>query len=59
MKKLVLTIAMVCLSTTAIAGAKVYGRIDAGVASMQGVGSDENNLTGLYGISPTPFLSKS
>lgn len=50
MKKLVAAIAMACLSTTAIAGAKVYGRIDAGVASMQGVGSDENNLTGLaYG----------
>ena len=39
MKKLVAAIAMVSLSTTAIAGAKVYGRIDAGVASMQGVGS--------------------
>jgi predicted porin len=50
MKKLVAAIAMVSLSTTAIAGAKVYGRIDAGVASMQGVGSSDSNLTGLaYG----------
>ena len=50
MKKFILMIAMASLSTTAIAGAKVYGRVDAGVASMSGVGSDDSNLTGLaYG----------
>lgn len=50
MKKLVLTIAMACLSTTAIAGAKVYGRIDAGVASVSGVGSNDDSVLGLaYG----------
>ena len=50
MKKFILMIAMVGLSTSAIAGANVYGRVDAGVASVQGAGSDDSNLTGLaYG----------
>ena len=50
MKKIVLAIAMACLSTTAIAGAKVYGRIDAGVASLSGVGANDDSVLGLaYG----------
>ncbi|RZP23376.1 MAG: porin, partial [Burkholderiaceae bacterium] len=52
MKKSILAVAIVAAFTTSVqaASVKVYGRLDAGLASISGTGANDDTLSGLaYG----------
>ena len=52
MKKSILAVAIVAAFTTSVqaASVKVYGRLDAGLASISGTGANDETLSGLaYG----------